>query len=68
MTSRSAPADGSRGRGVPANNKQAELKAWMAAVTARTAELMPSWDKRLAGTDVFLADNLNATAWSVFID
>ena len=53
---------------VPANNKQAEIKVWMDAVTARAAELMPSWEKRLGGTDIFLADNLNATAWSVFID
>ncbi|MFJ3310939.1 MBL fold metallo-hydrolase [Streptomyces sp. NPDC086549] len=53
---------------VPANNKQAEIKVWMDAVVARAAELMPSWDKRLAGTDIFLTDNLNATAWSVFID
>ncbi|MFJ3306853.1 MBL fold metallo-hydrolase [Streptomyces sp. NPDC086549] len=53
---------------VPANNKQAEIKVWMDAVVARAAELMPSWDKRLAGTDIFLPDNLNATAWSVFID
>ncbi|MER5513759.1 MBL fold metallo-hydrolase [Streptomyces sp. NPDC048254] len=53
---------------VPADNKQAELKVWMDAVVARAAELMPSWEKRLGGTDIFLADNLNATAWSVFID
>ncbi|MER5344652.1 MBL fold metallo-hydrolase [Streptomyces mirabilis] len=53
---------------VPADNKQAEIKVWMDAVTARAAELMPSWEKRLGGTDIFLADNLNATAWSVFID
>ncbi|MFF7472839.1 MBL fold metallo-hydrolase [Streptomyces sp. NPDC008092] len=53
---------------VPANNRQAEIKVWMDAVTARAAELMPSWEKRLGGTDIFLADNLNATAWSVFID
>ncbi|MER5796118.1 MBL fold metallo-hydrolase [Streptomyces sp. NPDC001980] len=53
---------------VPANNKQAEIKVWMDAVTARAAELMPSWEQRLGGTDIFLADNLNATAWSVFID
>ncbi|MEU2622005.1 MBL fold metallo-hydrolase [Streptomyces sp. NPDC007157] len=53
---------------VPANNKQAEIKVWMDAVTARAAELMPSWEKRLGGTDIFLSDNLNATAWSVFID
>ncbi|MEU6655964.1 MBL fold metallo-hydrolase [Streptomyces sp. NPDC046900] len=53
---------------VPANNKQAELKVWMDAVVARAAELMPSWEKRLGGTDIFLADNLNAVAWSVFID
>jgi glyoxylase-like metal-dependent hydrolase (beta-lactamase superfamily II) len=53
---------------VPANNKQAEIKFWMDAVVARAAELMPSWDKRLGGTDIFLSDNLNATAWSVFID
>ncbi|MCT9114216.1 MBL fold metallo-hydrolase [Streptomyces mirabilis] len=53
---------------VPADNKQAEIKVWMDAVTARAAELMPSWEKRLGGIDIFLADNLNATAWSVFID
>lgn len=50
------------------NNKQAEIKVWMDAVTARAAELMPSWEKRLGGTDIFLTDNLNATAWSAFID
>lgn len=53
---------------VPENNRQAEIKVWMDAVVARAAELMPSWDERLGGTDIFLADNLNATAWSVFID
>lgn len=53
---------------VPASNRQAELKVWMDAVVARAAELMPSWEKRLGGTDIFLADNLNAVAWSVFID
>ncbi|MET8030405.1 MBL fold metallo-hydrolase [Streptomyces avermitilis] len=53
---------------VPANNKQAEIKVWMDAVTARAVELMPSWEKRLGGTDIFLSDNVNATAWSVFID
>ncbi|WP_432175578.1 MBL fold metallo-hydrolase [Streptomyces sp. Tue6028] len=53
---------------VPANNKQAEIKVWMDAVTSRAAELMPPWEKRLGGTDIFLSDNLNATAWSVFID
>ncbi|MFF7476839.1 MBL fold metallo-hydrolase [Streptomyces sp. NPDC008092] len=53
---------------VPANNKQAEIKVWIDVVTARAAELMPSWEKRLGGTDIFLADNLNATVWSVFID
>ncbi|MFK0152849.1 MBL fold metallo-hydrolase [Streptomyces sp. NPDC090499] len=53
---------------VPADNKQAEIKVWMDAVTARAAELMPSWEGRLGGTDIFLSDNLNATAWSVFID
>ncbi|MET7552091.1 MBL fold metallo-hydrolase [Streptomyces sp. NPDC005500] len=53
---------------VPAHNKQAEIKVWMDAVTARAAELMPSWEKRLGGTDIFLSDNLNATAWSAFID
>ncbi|WP_351235313.1 MBL fold metallo-hydrolase [Streptomyces sp. NPDC002133] len=53
---------------VPADNKQAELKVWMDAVVARAAELMPSWDKRLGGTDVFLADNLNTVAWSLFLD
>ena len=55
--------------GVPDNNRQARLKVWMDAVVARAAELMPmSWDKRLGGTDIFLTDNLNAVAWSVFID
>ncbi|MFD8863507.1 MBL fold metallo-hydrolase [Streptomyces sp. NPDC059590] len=53
---------------VPHNNRQAELKVWMDAVVTRAAELMPSWDERLAGTDIFLRDNLNAVAWSVFID
>ncbi|MFG2368944.1 MBL fold metallo-hydrolase [Streptomyces mirabilis] len=53
---------------VSASNKQAEIKVWMDAVTARAAELMPSWEKRLGGTDIFLSDNINATAWSVFID
>ncbi|GAA4244745.1 MBL fold metallo-hydrolase [Dactylosporangium darangshiense] len=53
---------------VPANNKQAELKVWMEAVVARAAELMPSWEARLGGTDIFLTDNLNAVAWSVSID
>ncbi|MGY0055169.1 MBL fold metallo-hydrolase [Streptomyces sp. LZ34] len=53
---------------VPANNRQAELKVWMDAVVTRAAELMPSWEKRLGGTDIFLADNLNAVAWSLFID
>lgn len=53
---------------VPGNNRQAELKVWMDAVVARAAEMMPSWEKRLGGTDIFLTDNLNATAWSVFID
>lgn len=55
--------------GVPGNNKQARLKVWMDAVVARAAELMPtSWNERLGGTDIFLADNLNAVAWSVFMD
>ncbi|WP_393076638.1 MBL fold metallo-hydrolase [Streptomyces sp. LN704] len=54
--------------GVPENNRQAELKVWMDAVVARAAELMPSWEERLGGTDIFLADNLNAVAWSLFID
>ncbi|MCF3128947.1 MBL fold metallo-hydrolase [Streptomyces olivochromogenes] len=53
---------------VPESNRQAELKVWMDAVVAHAAELMPPWDKRLGGTDIFLADNLNAVAWSVFID
>ena len=54
---------------VPDNNKQARLKVWMDAVVARAAELMPaSWDKRLGGTDIFLTDNLNTVAWSVFMD
>ncbi|MEV4453608.1 hypothetical protein AB0K24_51260 [Streptomyces mirabilis] len=35
---------------------------------ARAADLMPNYDKRLGGTDIFLADNLNAVAWSLFID
>jgi hypothetical protein len=55
--------------GVPDNNRQARLKAWMDAVVARAAELMPmSWDKHLGGNDIFLTDNLNGVAWSVFID
>jgi glyoxylase-like metal-dependent hydrolase (beta-lactamase superfamily II) len=54
---------------VPDNNKQAQLKAWMDAVVARAAELMPtSWNERLGGNDIFLTDNLNTVAWSVFID
>ncbi|MET7851686.1 MBL fold metallo-hydrolase [Streptomyces avermitilis] len=53
---------------VPVGNRQAELKVWMDAVVARAAELMPPWDKHLGGTDIFLADNLNAAAWSLFID
>ncbi|MEV6931194.1 MBL fold metallo-hydrolase [Dactylosporangium sp. NPDC051485] len=53
---------------VPGNNKQAELKVWMDAVVARAAELMPAWDKRIGGTDIFLTDNLNAVAWSVAND
>jgi hypothetical protein len=41
----------------------------MDAVVARAAELMPaSWDKRLGGTDIFLADNLSVVAWSAFMD
>ena len=55
--------------GVPDNNRQARLKVWMDAVVARAAELMPmSWDKRLGGNDIFLTDNFNGVAWSVFID
>jgi hypothetical protein len=55
--------------GVPDNNRQARLKVWMDAVVARAAELMPaSWDTRLGGTDIFLADNLNALAWSLHND
>jgi glyoxylase-like metal-dependent hydrolase (beta-lactamase superfamily II) len=55
--------------GVPDNNRQARLKVWMDAVVARAAELMPaSWDNRLGGTDIFLADNLNAVAWSLAND
>ncbi|MGW1887366.1 MBL fold metallo-hydrolase [Streptomyces sp. NPDC001970] len=53
---------------VPASNRQAELKVWMDAVVARAAELLPPWEKRLGGTDIFLADNLNAVAWSLFLD
>ncbi|MEU6199015.1 MBL fold metallo-hydrolase [Streptomyces sp. NPDC047061] len=57
------------GAGVPDNNKQAQLKVWMDRVVARAAELMPTgWEKRIGGTDIFLSDNLNAVAWSVFID
>jgi len=26
-----------------------------------------SWSTRLGGTDIFLADNLNTVAWSLFI-
>ncbi|MFC4015543.1 MBL fold metallo-hydrolase [Nonomuraea purpurea] len=55
--------------GVPDDNRQARLKVWMDAVVARAAELMPAlWDKRLGGHDIFLTDNLNAVAWSVFMD
>jgi glyoxylase-like metal-dependent hydrolase (beta-lactamase superfamily II) len=54
---------------VPDNNKQAQLKVWVDAVVARAAELMPtSWNERLGGNDIFLTDNLNTVAWSVFID
>ncbi|MFK0158494.1 MBL fold metallo-hydrolase [Streptomyces sp. NPDC090493] len=60
--------DAARAAGVPENNRQAQLKVWMDAVVARAVELMPAWDERLGGTDIFLSDNLNATAWSVFID
>ncbi|MBT2227942.1 MBL fold metallo-hydrolase [Nonomuraea sp. NEAU-A123] len=60
---------GEAAAGVPDDNRQARLKVWMDAVVARATELMPaSWDKRLGGHDIFLADNLNAVAWSVFID
>jgi glyoxylase-like metal-dependent hydrolase (beta-lactamase superfamily II) len=55
--------------GVPHENRQAELKVWIDAVVARAAELMPSsWSQRVGGHDIFLADNLNAVAWSVFMD
>ncbi|MFI9274153.1 MBL fold metallo-hydrolase [Kitasatospora sp. NPDC052896] len=55
--------------GVPDDNKQARLKVWIDAVVARATELMPaSWDQRLGGNDIFLADNLNTVAWSVFMD
>jgi glyoxylase-like metal-dependent hydrolase (beta-lactamase superfamily II) len=55
--------------GVPANNPLAHLKVWMDAVVARAAELMPaSWNKRLGGADLFLADNLSTIAWSLFLD
>lgn len=55
--------------GVSDTNRQAQLKVWMDAVVARAAEFMlASWDTRLGGTDIFLTDNLNAVAWSVFID
>jgi hypothetical protein len=51
------------------DNTQAQLKVWMDLVVARAAVLMPSsWEKRVGGHDIFLADNLNAVAWSVFID
>jgi glyoxylase-like metal-dependent hydrolase (beta-lactamase superfamily II) len=56
-------------QGVPHTNRQAELKVWMEAIVARAAELMPaSWNERLGGNDIFLSDNLNAVAWSVFMD
>ncbi|HEX3965819.1 MAG TPA: MBL fold metallo-hydrolase [Trebonia sp.] len=55
--------------GVPHSNRQAELKVWMDTVVARAAQLMPaSWNTRLGGTDIFLTDNLNTVAWSVFMD
>ncbi|MFD7872867.1 MBL fold metallo-hydrolase [Streptomyces sp. NPDC059766] len=55
--------------GVPADNKQARLKVWIDAVVTRAAELMPaSWGQRVGGHDIFLNDNLNAVAWSVFMD
>jgi hypothetical protein len=45
------------------------IKVWMDAIVTRPAELMPaSWNERLGGNDIFLSDNLNAVAWSVFID
>jgi hypothetical protein len=54
---------------VPHNNPNAHLKVWMDAVAARAAELMPtSWNKRIGGNDIFLADNLSAVAWSLFLD
>jgi glyoxylase-like metal-dependent hydrolase (beta-lactamase superfamily II) len=62
-------AEAAAAAGVPNNNKQARLKVWMDAVVARSAELMPtSWNDRLGGNDIFLTDNLNAVAWSVFMD
>jgi glyoxylase-like metal-dependent hydrolase (beta-lactamase superfamily II) len=63
------PREPAAAAGVPDNNRQARLKVWMDAVVARAAELMPaSWDKRLGGTDIFLTDNLNAVAWSLYMD
>jgi glyoxylase-like metal-dependent hydrolase (beta-lactamase superfamily II) len=51
------------------DNTQARLKVWMDAVVARAVELMPtSWETRLGGHDIFLSDNLNTLAWSVFMD
>ncbi|MER7185255.1 hypothetical protein ABT404_38340 [Streptomyces hyaluromycini] len=45
------------------------VDVWMGMGVARAAELMPTaWEKWIGGTDVFLSDNLNAVAWSVFID
>ncbi len=63
------PREAAAAAGVPDDNRQARLKVWMDAVVACAAELMPaSWDKRLGGTDIFLADNLNTVAWSLHND
>ena len=51
------------------DNTQAQLKVWMDMVVAQATDLVPeTWTERVGGHDIFLADNLNAVAWSVFID
>jgi glyoxylase-like metal-dependent hydrolase (beta-lactamase superfamily II) len=63
------PTEAAAAACVPDDNRQARLKVWMDAVVAHAAELMPaSWDTRLGGTDIFLADNLNTVAWSIHND
>lgn len=55
--------------GVPDDNWQAMLKVWMDTVVSRAAELIPAtWKQRIGGTDIFLADNLDAIGWSLLLD